>query len=320
MSSNSLILRLRRGGGGEAQSSTDLRIIALAALTITFTQRGTGTAEYSTDRQTWQPFVSGQPTPAFQIGQTIYLRGNLSPVVAATSDASGVGTFTASAAYNVAGCPLSLLGANYELTDNVPQYAFGGLFRDSTTLQSARRMSIPSGAIGSHGCWGMFYGCTAMQAAPELPSTSVGGYGYYGMFYGCSSLVTAPTVLPAITVNTHSYQYMFYQCTSLVTAPRVLATTLSGESGMYSMFMYCTALEDAPELYPTAVVDFQYHRLFDGCSRLAELRVHFTAWTEKGMYYWLQDTAANGTLYCPASLPQEFGRDRIPTGWSVVNI
>ena len=314
---NTSILFRRRLTGAYVTPSLDLRIVALAALTITFTQRGTGTAEYSTDRNTWNQFVSGQPTATFPVGSTIYLRGNLSPVVGSTAQTSGIGTFSASAAFNVAGCPLSLLGSNYSLTDNVPQYSFCALFYGATTLQHVSGVQIPSGAIGSHALWGMFQECSYLIDAPELPSTNVAEYGYSTMFYNCTNLTSAPQILPATSIYQHGYEYMFYGCSSLITAPAISATSLTGERCMFAMFMSCSNLQNAPELYPTSVTNYQYHRLFDGCGQVAELRVHLTSWTQDGSYYWVRGVSANGTFYCPAALPQEFGVDRIPTSWSV---
>jgi hypothetical protein len=63
--------------------------------------------------------------------------------------------------------------------------------------------------------------------------------------------------------------------------------------------------------------------MFYGCASVERIKVRFTTWgigdesfTEK----WLYNVSPTGTFYRPIALPKEFGEDRIPSGWTVVNI
>jgi hypothetical protein len=60
--------------------------------------------------------------------------------------------------------------------------------------------------------------------------------------------------------------------------------------------------------------------MFNGCTNLNSINVNFSDWnpTSYATYYWIGNTAANGTFTCPADLPEEFEISRIPTGWTVV--
>ena len=62
-----------------------------------------------------------------------------------------------------------------------------------------------------------------------------------------------------------------------------------------------------------------YNSMFYGCVRLSLIKVHFTAWG-KQTSAWVSNVPSTGTFYKPSALPDEFSGDRIPTGWTVVNI
>ena len=114
------------------------------------------------------------------------------------------------------------------------------------------------------------------------------------------------------------YYNMFRGCTGLTSAPELPATTLAGQC-YYNMFYGCTGLTSAPELPATTLIANCYRNMFIGCANISLIKVHFTAWgTQTGG--WVSNVPSTGTFYKPSALPDEFSTDRIPTGWTVVNI
>ena len=87
----------------------------------------------------------------------------------------------------------------------------------------------------------------------------------------------------------------------------------------YNMFYGCTGLTSAPELPATTLVAACYRSMFYGCTNISLIKVHFTAWGTQ-TNAWVSNVPSTGTFYKPSALPDEFSTDRIPTGWTVVNI
>ena len=125
----------------------------------------------------------------------------------------------------------------------------------------------------------------------DLEHTTLASYCYSRMFYGCTGLTSAPE-LPATKLATNCYNNMFYGCTGLTSAPELPATTLANNC---------------------------YRGMFSGCTNISLIKVHFTAWGTQTSA-WVSDVPSTGTFYKPSVLPDEFSTDRIPTGWTVVNI
>lgn len=95
-------------------------------------------------------------------------------------------------------------------------------------------------------------------------------------------------------------------------------TTLAGFC--YSnMFNGCTGLTSAPELPATTLASRCYSSMFYGCTDLSLIKVHFTAWGAQTTN-WVPNVSPTGTFYKPTALTEEYGTDKIPTGWTVVNI
>ena len=139
----------------------------------------------------------------------------------------------------------------------------------------------------------LFYICASLTTAPAFPATTLATNCYYGMFYYCTSLTPAPS-LPATTLATGCYRAMFEGCASLTTAPALPATTLA---------VYC------------------YYYMFPGCTKLSSIEVSFTSWNQ-AMYQterWVDNVTSSGTFTKPAALATEYGKSRIPTGWTVVD-
>ena len=108
---------------------------------------------------------------------------------------------------------------------------FRELFKDNTTLTDASGLLLPATTLAQRCYQGMFYGCTALTAAPALPATTLAQNCYSSMFHGCIALTTAPDLL-APTLVTGCYYYMFEDCSSL-NSVRCLATSgISANSTM----------------------------------------------------------------------------------------
>ena len=86
------------------------------------------------------------------------------------------------------------------------------------------------------------------------------------------------------------------------------------------MFDGCTGLTSAPELPATTLASASYSHMFEGCTNLSLIKVYFIAWKGGSTTGWLKNVSPTGTFYKPSALPDEFSTDRIPTGWTVVNI
>ena len=143
---------------------------------------------------------------------------------------SGVWTYnkiTASGNHNIGGNIMSLLnGDNFEGTTLNPSVTnnLQYLFSDDTTLVSAEELILPTNVVD--GCYSyMFWGCTALVAAPALPATTLEENCYSGMFSGCTALTASP-VLPAATLTFGCYMNMFDGCSSLNT----ITTYAEGEA------------------------------------------------------------------------------------------
>ena len=124
--------------------------------------------------------------------------------------------------------------------------------------------------------------------------------------------------LEQTTLAVNCYNNMFEGCTGLTSAPELPATTLDNFCYAY-MFRGCTGLTSAPELPATTLVRNCYLYIFEGCTNLSLIKVHFTTW-KAPTSNWVSNIKSTGTFYKPTALPEEFGTNKIPIGWTVVNI
>ena len=137
----------------------------------------------------------------------------------------------------------------------------------------------------------LFFQSTALTSAPDMPALNLARSCYSGMYNGCTGLVNPPKVLPAKVLNIECYYAMFAYCSGFSTAPVIKAETLAQDS---------------------------LSATFGGCSSLSRIEVNFTSWS-KVTSSWVSGVAASGTFVKPSALPEEYGTNRIPTGWTVVN-
>ena len=165
---------------------------------VAYGEAPTVSLEYSTDGNTWSPFVVGTTTVTLaNIGDKMYMR--------ATS-AGNTGMGASESDYN-----------EFEMTGKIA--ASGNV---NTLLDQNGNATLTSYCY-----YGLFEYCSSLTTAPDLPATTLANNCYYYMFSYCSSLTTAPE-LPATKLAMNCYQQMFLCCTSLTTAPALPATTLDG--------------------------------------------------------------------------------------------
>ena len=99
-----------------------------------------------------------------------------------------------------------------------------------------------------------------------------------------------------------------------------LAQTTLSSYCYYSMFQGCTGLTSAPELPATKLASSCYRSMFSGCTSLSLIKVYLISWGGGNTTDWLNNVSPTGTFYKPRALPEEYGANNIPTGWTVVNI
>ena len=237
----------------------------------------------------------------------------------------GVGTETQDYGYNVQvkikggtatvkvyGNIMSLLDEdNFATKTDLPSsnYVFYGLFHGNDKLTDASGLLLPATTLTQNCYYQMFYGCTALTAAPELPATTLANYCYNGMFRDCTALTAAPE-LPATTLPNGCYSDMFSGCTALTAAPALPATTLA-ESCYSYMFYGCKALTAAPELPATTLANYCYGYMFRNCSKLASVTCKATNISATYcLYNWLKDAgtyATSPTLYVDPTMTENAG-------------
>ena len=125
-----------------------------------------------------------------------------SPEVKIQGDGAG---FTCKAYGNI----MSLLDEeNFATKTDLPNkdYVFYGLFRDNTALTDASGLLLPATTLTDACYQNMFYGCTALTAAPALPATTLASSCYSYMFRGCTNL-SSVTCLATEGINANKSTY-----------------------------------------------------------------------------------------------------------------
>lgn len=247
---------------------------------------------------------------SLQVGDYIEVMGD-------NSNKQRLGRFLMTGTIAASGSIMSLVYGEYNDENTnlvIPQKKnFSGIFQDCASLVSAPE--LPAKTLKDNCYEYAFKNCTGLAVAPALPSTSLANNCYVGMFDGCVSLTSMPN-LPAVQLRSYCYSYMFARCTNL-TSISGLQARVTYNNAMQHMFEGCTGLTSI-DLPLVTITSYSCQYLFRNCSNLNDITVHFTQW---GVYnntnLWVQGVAATGIFKCPAALPQEFGDNRIPTGWTV---
>ena len=179
-------------------STEPLTFNILSAGTINWTASNTDitkTIDYKLNDGEWTSITSntGSLAPSITVnsGDKLQFRGNNEQYGGIGSQDVLCNSFSGStASFEAEGNIMSLIyGDNF--TNNLTisgEFAFAGLFKDSTKLVSAENLILPANTLAT-GCYsGMFVGCTSLTAAPELPATSLATGCYSRMFENCTNL------------------------------------------------------------------------------------------------------------------------------------
>ena len=126
--------------------------------------------EYSTDGNTWSPFVVGSTTVELaNIDDKVYIR-------ATSKGNAGMGCFSRDQG--------GFIYNRFVMTGKIS--ASGNV---DTLLDQNGNATLTFACY-----YGLFEYCTSLTSAPELPATTLADYCYKLMFRGCTSLTSAPTI------------------------------------------------------------------------------------------------------------------------------
>ena len=131
--------------------------------------------------------------------------------------------------------------------------------------------------------------------------------------------MTAMPDLPATVIGDGSYRTMFFRCYALagsVTLPASLFTNACYDSLLRETAITEINIQASGPVYGNSMINMLY-----GCASLSKIEVNFTSWGNiaTATQNWVSGVAASGTFIKPSALPEEYGPNRIPTGWTVVN-
>ena len=242
----------------------------------------------SFDGVNWEDYTVGEVIELPSIGDSIYI----------AAGESGNNTFGSS-------------------SSDCHTFVINGLVAASGDITSLRSFDLEQTRLANLCYLNMFRDCNGLTSAPDLPATNLATNCYLNMFSGCTGLTSAPD-LPATKLAANCYMNMFSGCTGLTSAPDLPATKLANLC-YRNMFRDCNGLTSAPELPATTLTNSCYNSMFYDCVQLSLIKVHFTAWGSQTSK-WVSNVASTGTFYKPRALPEEYGANNIPTGWTVVNI
>lgn len=179
-------------------------------------------------------------------------------------------------------------------TGDCYRFVMTGLVAATGDIESIREFSLTHTAM-TQGCYrGLFRDCTSLTSIPEIEVGASSTYSHQNMFRGCTGIVGVIKIQMEKISSVNCCYYMFYGC--------------SGITGVE------IETEEASSTSTNAMSS-----MFRNCSNLSSIKVHFKKWgSNKGN--WVDGVSEHGTFYKPSELSEEYGTDKIPTGWTVVNI
>ena len=195
------------------------------------------------------------------------------------------------------------------------------MFQNCNSLLSVG--GIIKGVYGNYSLRYMFRNCNSLKDASQLSIEINYGKDYCNsMFDGCSELESMPVLLSGEYGNSlNKYQNMFRNCTKLKNVNPL--PEVKPYVRMYqNMFRNCTSMTDAPEIMLSSANSvFCMSNMFNGCTSLSSITVHFKTWPAGAhLNNWLSGVAPTGIFRCPAELPDQRGNGRIPEGWTKVDL
>lgn len=132
--------------------------------------------------------------------------------------------------------------------------------------------------------------------------------------------------------ETGCFYSTFANCVNLISAKNLVLDFVSYYC-FRSLFTGCPNLIEIPKISITDFAEGCFSYMLNGCSSLQNVDVNFTSWdkdsevdSQGNVIYtsatenWVSGVSATGTFYKPSALPEEYGVNRIPEGWNVVNV
>lgn len=281
-----------------AEADNNLCFTAVNAnSTVKLTKNGSPTVsglQYKVGNGDYFPYIIDTVIICKNAGDKVYFRNTKNTL---SSSSSNSVVFTTTGLFDVSGDLSSLINNSVSLSTGV----FYKLFQYAN-IRMANKLYLPWNKLAENCFYYMFHGCTDLIAAPQLSATALAEQCYRYMFSGCSNLINAPSILPATVAKSYCYFGMFSGCSNLINAPQICLSYMN--------------LTNTP-----------CKSMFGSCSNLNKIKVHHNIWqtvdgstTKNYFQFWVSGVGDNGTFYCPANLPIEYGTSRIPQGWSVINI
>lgn len=122
-----------------------------------------------------------------------------------------------------------------------------------------------------------------------------------------------------------SFESLFSGQSALTSIPDISCDTV-GWRGLFMLFRSCPNITKARVPIKQIKSGHDgFYQMFGGCTNLSVIEVDFTSWTsdveDSGDVFsdWVSGVANKGVFIKPAELTEEYGSNRIPEGWTVVN-
>ena len=140
--------------------------------------------------------------------------------------------------------------------------------------------------------------------------------GFIQLFaWGNNKLASLP-LMPSKNPSHRAYYHMLGNMT-LYQTELVLDFPLIGSCAQHFLQFLKGGLKSVEILGETTSTTDVY-ALMRGVTTVNQIKVHFTSW-QGNFSLWVSGVSPTGTFYKPSALPEEYGTNRIPEGWTVVN-
>ena len=289
---------------------------ANSTVKITITGNIDAALYYRTDRDAlWQPYVAQTVVNLSSVGDYVQFMNSSDTF---SKDTSNYAQFVMTGNIAASGNVMSL--ANY--AEDVPAYCFFRLFYNCKALTQAHQLQLPGRKLKGSSYRRMF-SLTKIVRAPVCSFTQVQGWdNCTGLFSDCTALTDPPPDFFPQTLSQTTFWETFFNCTNLQYPPRMHAKSAHYWS-LRSMFGNCSKLLCSPRLQNITTTNLRpFAGIFGNCKALTLIQVDWTSWPVTGtepLSNWCSGVAPVGVFVKPSQLPIQYGSDRIPEGWHVVN-
>lgn len=206
---------------------------------------------------------------------------------------------------------------------NCNAYCFRRLFEDVKFDYPEDSMSLllPATSLAPY-CYESLFAVTNYTGGgaiklPSLPATRLAEGCYQSMFERRQTI--GEINLPATIMAPFCYRYMFYE--GSITSLELPNITQLASHCFASMFEFCTSLTSVILNSEITPYNESHYKMFYKTS-ITSITVKFLKWSGS-TYEWLGSLYSStqiGTFYKPAALPLEYGTDKIPENFNVINL